>query len=275
MHRAGTSLCTRIVQHLGVALGGPLMPPAADNPDGYQELVPIVDCHEMLLDALGARWDTLHLLQPVPPSFWRGEPAAAARGRLKRIVAEQVAAAGGAWAFKDPRTARFLPLWRQVFEELGIQPVWLLSVRDPRAIAASLLARDGIPAPVGALLWVEHYLDALRHLGPDIAGIVHYEHWFTAPESQVARLAGLLGDAPAEAVEAARGAIRADLRHNAPAGDAPDAQPDGASDLARHLHAWLLAAPPDLARLQRQAARLWPAITALACSRPPERAPPP
>ncbi|MBN8889050.1 MAG: hypothetical protein J0H91_01990, partial [Rhodospirillales bacterium] len=185
------------------------------------------------------------------------------------------AAGGGAWAFKDPRTARFLPLWRQVFEELGIQPVWLLSVRDPRAIAASLLARDGIPAPVGALLWVEHYLDALRHLGPDIAGIVHYEHWFTAPESQVARLAGLLGDAPAEAVEAARGAIRADLRHNAPAGDAPDAQPDGASDLARHLHAWLLAAPPDLARLQRQAARLWPAITALACSRPPERAPPP
>jgi hypothetical protein len=255
MHRAGTSLCAQIVQKLGVALGGPLAKPSFDNPDGFFEHSGIADCHEELLAAQGDRWDTVRLARRTPEEFWQSDAVAGIRYKLRRIVETQIAAAGGFWAFKDPRTIGFLPLWRQLFTELGVRPVWLLSVRDPGAVAASLQARDRLPAGLGSLLWVEHYLAALRHLGPDIAGIVHYERWFTTPLEQIGAVAALLGGAKPADVDAARATIKPGLRHEAAA---------AALDLARRVHGWLLEDHADLARLQVAANTVWSELEFLA-----------
>lgn len=248
MHRAGTSLCARLVQALGIPLGTPLMSPGPDNPEGYQEHLDVFTLHRTLLEALGDDWDTLRLAAPLPPDAWHGAPAAAARAAMADTLAAQLAANAGRWAFKDPRTARFLPLWREVFETLGITPTWILAVRDPRAVAASLHARDHIPPELGALLWAEHYLDALRHLGPALTAIVHYERWFPTPDTQLARLAHALGLPPA-----GTDAIRESLRHNIPGTDTP------MPALAGHLHAMLCAENPDLRALQAEATALWQA----------------
>jgi tetratricopeptide (TPR) repeat protein len=256
MHRAGTSLCAQIVQKLGVTLGGPLAKPSFDNPDGFFEHTGIADCHETLLAAQGDRWDTVRLVRRTPEDFWQSDAVAGVRAKLRRIVEAQITEAGGVWAFKDPRTVSFLPLWQQLFTELGVRPVWLLAVRDPGAVADSLRARDGLPAGLAGLLWAEHYLAALRHLGPRIAGIVHYERWFSTPLEQIGAVAALLGGATAADVDAARGAIKAGLRHAEPA--------DETLDLARRVHGWLRADHADLARLQVAANTVWSELEFLA-----------
>ena len=214
MHRAGTSLCTRIVERLGVPLGGPLAPPQFDNPDGFQEHAGIVACHSDLLEAAGATWNTVRLAQPLPDGFWAGEAAAAAHARLRGIVTEQLAACGGNWAFKDPRTARALPVWTRLLAELGLAPVWILAVRDPRDVAVSLKARNGLPLAVGELLWLEHYLDALCQVGAKPAHVVHYEDWFADPPAAVEALADALDVTNPRRRAAALEIIRPSLRHS-------------------------------------------------------------
>jgi len=256
MHRSGTSLCAQILQQLGVALGGPLMSASFDNPDGFQEHLQIVECHEMLLKVLGSAYDSIRLVSPVTATFWDGDEIAAVRTRLKDIVAEQLVRAGGVWAFKDPRTLRFLPVWKDVFDELGIRPVWVLTVRDPRAVAASLQVREGLPPALGELVWVEHYLDALRHLGPSIDAIVHYERWFSAFDAQIRLLAETIGGAPIDAVEKARKSIKVALRHHIPN------VTDHGLDLAREIHSRLLNDSVNLADLQHEAHAIWRDIEA-------------
>jgi hypothetical protein len=138
---------------------------------------------------------------------------------------------------------RFLPLWREIFERLGVTPVWLLCARDPRAVAASLYARDRIPLAVGELLWVEHMAEALSRLGPEIALILRYERWFDAPEAQLAALAGAVGRAPLAVAK-----IRPALRHQAPTNEAP------ALPLSLELAEALV--DPDMVGLQAQATAL-------------------
>jgi len=246
MHRAGTSLCARLVEALGVDLGGPLFAGDFANADGYREHKEVVACHEALLALMRTQWDAAHFSADGEEAFFASAEVAAVRERLTRIVREQLSASGGAWAFKDPRAARFIPLWRAIFDELGVAPVWLLSVREPRAVAASLEKRDRLPRALGELLWLEHHLEALRHLGPQLDAVLHYERWFTpAAAGQLTALARLL-EAPPEAVAAARASIKTDLRHHEPGRTAE-------LHVAQQVHAWLLPEKPDLRLIQRQA----------------------
>jgi hypothetical protein len=257
MHRAGTSLCARLVQRLGVDLGGPLMEAGFDNPDGFQEHKGIVEQHQRLLRALDAGWNTIRAVQPVPAGFWHSPAAADAMEALRHIVTGQLRAAGGAWAFKDPRTIRFLPLWTRLFDTLGVRPRWVLAVRSPAPVVASLVARDAMPPAIAELLWLEHYLDALRHLGPRLAGIVHYERWFTAPDTQLGSLAAMIGLPVQPDPGLVTQSIRTELRHDR-------ADPDAAIlPMTRAVHAWLLNDTPDLVQLQRQAETLYHSLEAL------------
>jgi tetratricopeptide (TPR) repeat protein len=250
MHRAGTSLCAKMLKALGARLGGPLMPAAKSNLEGHFEHLDIVRLHEALLDHEDRRWDSLHLLEPSRPPVSDGQHAEI-RAQLKAVVTEQLRASPGVWAFKDPRTARLLPLWTQIFEELDILPVWVLSLRDPRSVAASLNKRNKMPLEIGEFLWCEHYLDILRHLGSRIDVVVHHERWYTSPGPQLAALTDAAGLSAGLARLRIDDVVRPDLGR-----DEPQDRPFTVA-LARHLHAALSAEPPDLARLQIEAERIW------------------
>ena len=253
MHRAGTSLAAKIVARLGYGLGGPLLKPGPDNPDGYQEHQEINARHEELLAQLGMTWDCSWLARPAGEDADHAGPI---RERLAAIVREQLEACGGRWAFKDPRTAAFLPLWMDLFDALAVEPIYILAVRAPQDTAASLAKRNGMSAPTAELLWTEHYLTALRRLGPRIACVVHYEDWFAAPERQLRSLSDVL-DAP-DAIDRAHEVILAGLRHHA------DAQRPCALPIAEEVAAWLYADAPDFATLQVEAQRLWDRLRGLA-----------
>ena len=171
MHRSGTSALTGMLHHLGVTLGERLMPASPDNPRGYWEHSDIVSAHERLMATLGWAWDDVRSL---PAGFERGEAAQAAGRELAAIVSRDFACAP-LWGLKDPRLCRLMPLWATIFATERVTPLYLLALRHPLDVAASLDARDGIGPGRAGLLWLGHLLDAERATRGGRRVIVHYE----------------------------------------------------------------------------------------------------
>jgi O-antigen biosynthesis protein len=210
MHRSGTSALSGMLHHLGISLGGNMMPPTADNPRGYWEQADIVDIHNRAMAAYGFAWDDI---RPMPPALMRD--AAVARD-LRAILVREFAGAP-LWGLKDPRLCRLMPLWLALLAELGAAPRFILAVRHPADVAASLSVRDGINESCAAILWLRHVLEAERGSRGFPRAIVHYED-LVAPDGwceAVARLGARLGVAfPASGADAAIEAFLApELRH--------------------------------------------------------------
>lgn len=171
MHRSGTSALTGMLHYLGVALGDKLMPPTPDNPRGYWEHSDIVAVHDRLMSTFGHAWDDLRSL---PPGFAEEALAQEARRELLAILESEFAGTA-LWGTKDPRLCRVLPLWTGLLAAAEVTPRYVLAVRHPRDVAASLGARDRIGEARGLLLWLSHLLDAERATRGARRVVVHYE----------------------------------------------------------------------------------------------------
>lgn len=171
MHRSGTSALAGLLSHLGVTLGDRLMPASPDNPKGYWEHRDVVPVHDGLLHGLGSRWDDI---RPLPPGWEDGDAAGEAARRLQAILRRDF---GGIplWGLKDPRLCRLMPLWAPLLRAEGIEARFVLALRNPREVAASLRSRDGMSPARAALLWLRHVLEAERASRGQRRGIVHYE----------------------------------------------------------------------------------------------------
>lgn len=236
MHRSGTSLVAGLLDRMGVHMGRHLVPARGDNPRGFFENQDIVEIHKRLNRLLHRRPTALTGTLPMPAGWLELPAVQRYRAQLVEVLRAELAAAGEAPAgFKDPHTARFLPLWEQVFAELSLRPRYLVSVRDPAAVADSLLRRDGLRRGHGELLWLQHYLDACAPGAARIAGVFHYEDWFADFDGGYRRLAAAAG-VDAEAAARCHGAAAEfaapDLNH---------AVRDGAvaNPLVRRLYAGL------------------------------------
>lgn len=188
--RAGSSLLTQVLGSLGVGLSRELIAGRQDNPDGFFEDARIVRIQANLLRNLAA-WPYYP-----PPQGWLDAPATAEAGRelqtLMRAWLEDVRALPG---FKDPRTASFLPLWRRLFAEVGVEPIYLLALRDPASVIQSFQRAYATPPEIAERVWLQRTCDALRHTDA-ACHIVHYEAWFSHPERVAAGLAFSLGLPP-------------------------------------------------------------------------------
>lgn len=193
MHRAGTSLTAGMLQALGVRLSENLMPPTEDNPAGYFEDADIVQAHEAILYALGNRtWSTSSSMIPLPEGWTSAVEVRPLRERLKRIAQKELEASTLAWAFKDPRTAQFLPLWNELARELHTEIRSVIVLRHPREVSESLRVRDRMNPVLGEILWVEHYVDALLHTNPGARAYIPYNAWFEDSHATARSLANAL-----------------------------------------------------------------------------------
>jgi hypothetical protein len=158
MHRGGTSAIAGCLQRLGVDFGPRLMPANPDNARGYYEHLDIVRLHDRLLLNAGTSWDDASLR---PPGWLDAEGLGRFREELSALLARDFGAAP-LWGIKDPRLCRLLPWWAPVWEELGSEPLFVIALRDPRQVAASLGRRDGMTLPKAYRLWLLHLLEAER-----------------------------------------------------------------------------------------------------------------
>jgi hypothetical protein len=197
MHRSGTSMLARILAAQGLPLGATLLDrPARDNRHGYWEQAEIVAVQEALLDGCDRTWHGPNGLQPLPEGWLQAPATRAAKTQLTAIVAREIARAGGLWGFKDPRSLRLLPLWREIIAALALEPVFILAARSPSAVAASLMRRNRMSRHFAEALWAMHTIDALAGAGAELAAVIDYDSWFTAPDAVAAYLRARLALPP-------------------------------------------------------------------------------
>ncbi|MBN1141573.1 MAG: glycosyl transferase family 1 [Deltaproteobacteria bacterium] len=187
MHRSGTSVIARGLRVLGVDLGDRLLPPASDNDKGFWEDIDVVALNEEVLRSFGLEW---HTLRPVPGEELPLLPAEyLARGAALLGNKLETAACFG---FKDPRTARLLPFWREVFGRLPVELGYVIACRNPVSVANSLSKRDGMEVGKAYSLWLDHMLSCLTQTAGQRRVVVDYDRFLADPEGQLRRLATAL-----------------------------------------------------------------------------------
>jgi len=202
-------------------LGPDLIPGDDSNHQGYFENQWLWHIHERLLALLGRSWDTLSAVRPFPPLWWRTPEILRLKQELTAWADARRREGPTPWGFKDPRTIMLLPLWDEVFRDCGIQPVFVLCVRHPGAVAASLEVRDKFPQLFSELLWMERNLTACLAMQSRPHCIVHYEHWFANALKQAKLLTGVTGLGTvrgARLQEVIERTVRPGLRHDPPEG---------------------------------------------------------
>ncbi|EJO95119.1 hypothetical protein A471_03555 [Ectopseudomonas mendocina DLHK] len=186
MHRSGTSVITRALEVLGVELGDNLMPAAENNNEkGFFEDLDIHHFNTRLLAELGTAWDRLG---DIDPALMLASGLEAWRKEARQILHDKLSGTT-LFAFKDPQTCLLLPFWQTVLAELSIEPYYLICLRDPLSVAASLQKRDGMASMRSQLLWAQYQLSALRYSEGTRRILIDYDALMDQPAQQLARIA--------------------------------------------------------------------------------------
>ncbi len=185
--RSGTSLLMQVLARMGMRLSPELIAGREDNPDGFFEDAAIVRIQANLLRNLDA-WP----FHPLPPDWLSRPVTAAATSVLQDVARDRLREGASTWGFKDPRTASFLPLWRHIFAAEGVEPAYLLALREPGSIIRSFMRAYATMADTAEQVWMARICDALWHCAGD-CHLVHYEDWFSRPGEVVAGLAARTG----------------------------------------------------------------------------------
>lgn len=187
MHRSGTSALMRGLRVFGVDLGDDLLPAAADNQKGFWEHKGINALNEELLRALGMNWYSLRPMDQV-----EREIAAPYKDKAKELLLGHLKCSD-IFGFKDPRVCRLLPFWLEVFGELGVEDKYVISVRNPVSVAASLEKRNAFAPAKSYLMWLEHVIPAMLLPRKKPRLVVDYDLLLREPEVQMRRIGGALG----------------------------------------------------------------------------------
>lgn len=190
MHRSGTSVVTRGLLTMGVSLGDHMLPPVkGDNDKGYWEDIDINALNVEMLHAIGSDW---HHLKPVGSDDVEKLRDA---GYLQRAVELLLGKLRNKsiFGFKDPRTAKLFPFWKEVFNACQLEVSYILVVRNPISVARSLLKRTGMTSEHAYLLWLGHILESLIGSIENSRTLVDYDLLITSPNAELARIAESLG----------------------------------------------------------------------------------
>ncbi|MCC6867734.1 MAG: hypothetical protein IT522_02825 [Burkholderiales bacterium] len=267
MHRAGTSAIARALAVLGFDLGPRLMSADARmNARGFFEDLDIVALDDALLAHCGADWKSVALLADADFA----DAALTAHAAAARALLAARLAPTGRFACKDPRMPRVLPFWQRALRDLGLGEGYVIAVRHPAAVIASLAARDGLDARRSAWLWLTHVACALAYTHDRPRVVVDYDRLLADPARELARIAAAFGlpapaaDDPA-VVEFRDRFLSAELRHAHVESDVVDpAWPPLVAD-AHALTVALAAAPGAVdAAADAPIAQLWARLRACA-----------
>jgi len=187
MARSGTSAVARGLSALGIEFGDKLAP--ADslwNPKGFWEDTDIVyKVNRSVMFAIDYTWKT------VDWSAAFAEP----NGNLMRLkkyavnLLQQRLATTHYYGFKDPRIAKILPFWQNVFKSLPVQDHYVIVLRNPLSSAYSYQRVTGCDIETGLLLWlIMHLVPAIQDSQGKNCIMVSFDAMMQDPYLQLARI---------------------------------------------------------------------------------------
>ena len=189
MHRSGTSALTKGLELFGINLGSNVLGPGPDNTKGYFEDAELVQINDRILAKGCSHWSSIQFLKK---EFLTGSALDAERLIARRWLQAKVAN-GKPVGLKDPRLCRTLPFWEPLFAEARLRVGYVLAIRAPMEIAASLQKRNGFGLSYGVDLWAAYMSDALRNLEGRAWTAAGFSQLLEDPRRELARLAGFLG----------------------------------------------------------------------------------
>lgn len=187
MHRSGTSAAAGALVRLGGRGPDDELPPQADNPRGFAESASIVALNDRLLNKIGRTWDDVFLhsaAAEINPCAEDVEEGAA-------ILLERYSGSGTA-IVKDPRASVLVPFWRQVARVISLETKFIIVLRDPEEVAASLGRRNGFPRQQSLLLWLSYVLASLRDTRDSHVHFLSYDELLVDWRSEMERLRAAL-----------------------------------------------------------------------------------
>ena len=184
MHRSGTSLLTRALSNLGFLLPPNLLPPAADNPDGFQESADFVCLNDALLAKVGGTWDgtwPLNICNEVSK----------AKG-LDNLCLQTLLSWLGSLpsheflALKDPRLCRTISQWFN-FTPSNLMLSGISIFRHPFSVVSSIGYRDDMHPTKALALWFRYNFEFLQWgliFAPDWH-LINFERFLVSPYSEL------------------------------------------------------------------------------------------
>jgi hypothetical protein len=185
--RSGTSVVTRAIQAVGVELGNDFKPPSRKNPSGFFEDAALLRLSKKLRRALGLRPDSLRLLDD---EVWSGPVVAPFYPQFADTIRARFGQAP-VWGFKYARTMRLLPFWVRLFQQMDIEPSYVMPVRNPLSVARSrarLDAHRGSQAN-SDLEWLVNVVPYFELVRPAPLVVIDYDRLMAEPMAQLERLA--------------------------------------------------------------------------------------
>lgn len=237
MHCSGTSAIARIVNLFGVDLGPPEVgaPARRSNTKGLWEYPALTRVGERILNTLGGTWSN-------PPSLAPGWQHAPELDRHRDAALEVIETSFGEsslWGWKDPRSSLLSPFWEKLLGELD----YVICVRHPADVAASLQRRDELDREHSVALWLRYMGDVVSFTRDRRRVIVCFDDLWGAGGGPLEDLAAFLGRPGAATTPEFRAAVadwlEDDLWHHRGGATSrhEDDLPAAASDLYRALRA--------------------------------------
>src|SRR6266478_7763106 len=188
-------MVTRLLHRCGLELGpeSDLMPPQADNPEGFWEHLGFVALNEELLNELGGAWD-------LPPkadenfTHARLDPL-----RMKARMLIEGFDSVRVWGWKDPRNSLTLPFWQDLLPGLKT----LIVVRNPLEVAHSMRERNGTSYSLGLRLWEIYNRRLIETANEKQRVVTHYNLFFNDAETELRRIVEFIGLPDAKVQKAA------------------------------------------------------------------------
>ncbi|WP_129586373.1 hypothetical protein [Sphingomonas montana] len=170
---------TRILSLVGAALPTKMIPAGRGNVTGHWEPEGIAGYNDLILQEMDSGWN-----DPFGPRRRHDRPLAVG-GYIDRARALVRTEYGDAplIVVKEPRVARLTEIWQTALEQEGFEVSYLIMVRPPAAVAASLRERDGIDRNKALLLWTSYMLESERATRTMRRHFVKYDDLLRDPES--------------------------------------------------------------------------------------------
>jgi len=171
--RSGTSLLVQLLLEMGMYNQENFNNSSEEEPLGLFEDLEIVDLHKSMLSAVG-----VHAMTPHVGREFTVTEKKQFKEKIKNILSERILNAGDKlWGFKDPRTTLFLPIWLEVFNEMGIKPRFLLAQRNPVSVISSMMKQNENGQSFAELAWLVRSCEAIIQTKGQLF-VVNYEDWF-------------------------------------------------------------------------------------------------
>lgn len=155
MHRSGTSAFSRVLNLCGVFLPDNKLPAKlGDNEKGFWEPQEIAQLNEGVFKAMGKSWLDAEL-NLADWMYLHADFIEDATTLLKSEYGNH-----SLIVIKDPRICVLVPWWDEALHKTGYEPRYVIPVRNPLEVAASLNARDKLPMETGMALWLDYFNEA-------------------------------------------------------------------------------------------------------------------